>query len=88
MFLAEDIMTSPTITVGKDKKVKEALEEEKIWDDPVVTEIVPLDTFYEAEEEHHDYFEKNPDRAYCQMVILPKVEKFKSMFNDLLDTDR
>ena len=70
------------------EKVKEALEEEKIWDDPVVTEIVPLDTFYEAEEEHHDYFEKNSDRAYCQMVILPKVEKFKSMFEDLLDTDR
>ena len=70
------------------EKVKDAMEVEKIWDDPVVTEIVPLDTFYEAEEEHQDYFEKNPDRAYCQMVILPKVEKFKSMFNDLLDTEQ
>lgn len=68
------------------EKVKEALEAEDIWDDPIVTEIVPLDTFYEAEEEHQNYFEKNPDRAYCQMVILPKVEKFKSMFNDLLDS--
>jgi len=70
------------------EKVKDAMEAEKIWDDPVVTEIVPLDTFYEAEEEHQDYFEKNPERAYCQMVILPKVEKFKSMFNDLLDTEQ
>ncbi|MFP4064855.1 MAG: peptide-methionine (S)-S-oxide reductase MsrA [Bacteroidales bacterium] len=70
------------------EKVKEALDAENIWDDPIVTEIVPLETFYEAEEEHQNYFEKNPDRAYCQMVILPKVEKFKSMFNDLLDTEQ
>lgn len=52
----------------------------KIKDDysePIVTEVVILDKFYKAEDYHQDYFEKNPDQRYCQLVIAPKVEKFK-----------
>ncbi len=66
------------------EKVKSRLEEEKIWNDPIVTEITPLEAFYKAEEHHQNYFEKNPNQGYCQMVIMPKVKKFKSLFEDLV----
>lgn len=45
------------------------------YDAPVVTEVKPLDTFYEAEEYHHNYYSKNPRQGYCRVVIAPKVEK-------------
>ncbi|MCX6780077.1 MAG: peptide-methionine (S)-S-oxide reductase MsrA [Candidatus Magasanikbacteria bacterium] len=45
------------------------LESEKVYNDPIVTEIKPLDKFYEAEDYHHDYFAKNPDQTYCQLII-------------------
>lgn len=45
------------------------------FDDPIVTEISPAGTFYEAEEYHQDYYAKNPNAPYCQMVIEPKLEK-------------
>ncbi|TVR40640.1 MAG: peptide-methionine (S)-S-oxide reductase [Bacteroidia bacterium] len=67
--------------------VKERLGSENIWDSPIVTEITPLDVFYRAEDYHQNYFEKNPNQAYCQMVIMPKVQKFKSMFEDMLRQD-
>ena len=57
------------------------LEEEGLYDD-VVTEIEPLETFYEAEEYHQDYFEKNPTDAYCTMHAAPKVEKVRETFAD------
>ncbi|MFO7874581.1 MAG: peptide-methionine (S)-S-oxide reductase MsrA [Bacteroidales bacterium] len=66
------------------EQVKDRMEGEKIWDDPIVTEITPLNKFYAAEEYHQNYFEKNPQQGYCQMVIQPKVEKFRQMFEDLL----
>jgi len=56
----------------------EALDEE--YDDEVVTELDELETFYEAEEKHQDYFEKNPHDAYCQMYARPKVEKVREKF--------
>jgi len=43
--------------------------------DPVVTEIVPAPTFYEAEEYHQDYYAKNPNQGYCNFVIRPKLKK-------------
>ncbi|GAB3035261.1 peptide-methionine (S)-S-oxide reductase MsrA [Natronobiforma cellulositropha] len=58
----------------------EALEEEGVYDDPIVTEIEPLETFYEAEEYHQDYFAKNPEQAYCAMYAAPKVEKVRERF--------
>jgi peptide-methionine (S)-S-oxide reductase len=51
---------------------------------PIVTEIKPLDRFYEAEDEHKDYFAKNPDKPYCSFVITPKVKKAKEKFAALL----
>ena len=51
---------------------------------PVVTELAPLDVFYPAEDYHKNYFEKNPDRAYCALVINPKVEKVQAKFAELL----
>jgi peptide-methionine (S)-S-oxide reductase len=58
----------------------EALDEEGGYDDPVVTEVEQLETFYRAEEKHQDYFEKNPTDAYCQMHAQPKVEKVRDRF--------
>jgi len=59
-----------------EKLIKE-LDEARLWNKPVVTQIVPLDTFYPAEEYHQKYFLRHPEQAYCQMVISPKVNKFR-----------
>jgi peptide-methionine (S)-S-oxide reductase len=56
----------------------------KIWPGKLVTEIVPLQAFYEAEPEHHDYFARNPWSGYCQVVVAPKVVKFRKQFTDRL----
>lgn len=56
------------------------LEAEAIYDDPIVTEVAPLETFWEAETYHQDFYEKNPDQAYCSAYIPPKVEKLREKF--------
>ena len=53
-----------------------SLEAEQIWGAPIVTEVVPYDVSYRAEEYHQEYFEKNPNQGYCQAIIAPKVAKF------------
>ena len=53
------------------------IENKKIWDNPVVTEIGPLEKFYEAEDYHQDYFVNNSNVPYCRIVIAPKVDKFR-----------
>ncbi len=50
------------------------------WPRPVVTEIVPLEAFYPAEEYHQDYFAKNPDQGYCQLIINPKLKKLRDRY--------
>ncbi|HFB61442.1 MAG TPA: peptide-methionine (S)-S-oxide reductase [Bacteroidetes bacterium] len=62
--------------------LKKRLEEEKIWADPVVTEISPFKNFYLAEKYHQDYYLKNPSAGYCQFVITPKLEKFEKIFHE------
>ncbi len=61
--------------------IKNKLTEAKIWPDPIVTEITKFEVFYPAEDYHQDYFnltgESNP---YCQLVVAPKVDKFKKVF--------
>lgn len=57
------------------------LENESIWDAPVVTEVRPEETFFAAEEYHQHYFGRNPDQAYCQMVIAPKLAEFRKGFS-------
>ncbi len=53
---------------------------QNLWKDPIVTEIVPLQKFYEAEEEHQNFYKKHPEQAYCQIVINPKLEKLRAKF--------
>ncbi len=60
---------------------------EGVWGKRVTTEIKPLETFYSAEEEHQDYFNKHPERAYCQIIINPKVMKLKRKFHELLHNE-
>jgi peptide-methionine (S)-S-oxide reductase len=52
--------------------------------DPIVTEVVPLNTFYEAENYHHDYFTNHQNQGYCIAVINPKLEKVQQKYADLL----
>jgi peptide-methionine (S)-S-oxide reductase len=56
----------------------------KHWNDPIVTQIEPLTKFWPAEDYHQNYFERNPEQAYCQVVINPKLAKFRSTFADRL----
>lgn len=60
------------------------LAEEKVWGKPVVTEVVPLDVFYPAEDYHQEYFARNPYQGYCQFVVAPKVSKFRKKYADKL----
>ena len=66
------------------REVVARFERERLWDDPIVTEIVPLETFYPAEEYHRDYFRRNPGQGYCQVIIAPKVAKARKRFAEKL----
>ena len=57
------------------------------WDDPIVTEVSPAEIFYPAEDYHQDYFENNSNAAYCNFVIVPKLEKFRKVFSGQLKKD-
>ena len=52
---------------------------------PIVTEVKPLDMFYEAEAYHRNYYQNNPEKAYCQVIINPKLEKVQKKFSELLN---
>ena len=67
--------------------VKLGLEDEKIFDKPIVTNIQSAETFYPAEGYHQDYYTKNPEAGYCQSVIDPKVAKFRKKFKALMKTE-
>ena len=60
------------------------LEAQRYWDNKIVTEITQLEAFYKAEEYHQDYFLHNPEMAYCQIIINPKLEHFKKEFKRYL----
>src|SRR3989344_1258748 len=66
------------------EKIISEIADQKIYNNPIVTEIKPLEQFYEAEDYHQDYFNKNPSQPYCQVVINPKLDKFKKKFTSLL----
>ncbi len=66
------------------EKYKKELNEQKVWPDPVVTEIAPISTFYPAEDYHQNYFNENGSQPYCSFVIKPKVEKFQKVFKEKL----
>lgn len=83
-----DVGTSyRSIILYKDANQKQIAEKvkaeaQKDWSDPIVTEIVPLQAFYKAEEYHQDYFAKNPDQGYCRLVVAPKVRKFEKLLQE------
>jgi len=66
------------------KRVAEELTGElsraQLWNRPIVTQIVPLGTFYPADVYHQEYFSRHPEQAYCQMVISPKISKFRKQW--------
>ena len=63
------------------EEVMRHLAAEKVWDDPIVTELAPAPAFYPAEDYHQEYFARNPNQGYCQVVVAPKVAKFRSKFS-------
>lgn len=68
----------------KAETIIEKLNKEKVYPDPIVTEVTPLDVFYVAEDYHHNYYLNNPNEGYCRYVIQPKMKEFKEVFKDYL----
>lgn len=68
------------------EQVIKALTEEKLYQAPIVTQVVPASTWYEAESYHQEYFARNPQQGYCQFVVGPKVAKFRKQFAARLKT--
>ena len=66
------------------EKYKAELDNGKVFDDAIVTEIEPFTIFYPAENYHHDYYNNNGTQPYCSYVIRPKVEKIQKIFQDKL----
>ena len=69
---------------SKAEAYKEKLNAEKVFNKDVVTEIVPFEVFYKAEDYHQNYFNENGNQPYCSFVVAPKVEKFRKVFKDKL----
>lgn len=60
------------------------LNQQGIWGNPIVTEVAAFETFYPAEAYHQEYFARNPYQGYCQMIIAPKVAKFRKQYMEQL----
>jgi methionine-S-sulfoxide reductase len=76
-----------SIILYHDEEQKKAAEQTiaelaaaRIWDQRIVTEVVPLAEFYPAENYHQQYFERNPQQPYCQIIVAPKVAKVRQKF--------
>lgn len=63
-------------------EVKEKIKSEKTYNDPIVTKITPFKSFFKAEENHQNYYEKNKKYPYCQIIIEPKIQKLLKEFSD------
>lgn len=72
--IAEDVITE--------------FEDAKVWDNPIVTQIEPLETFYPAEDYHQGYYRNHAGQPYCQVVIAPKVAKLRQKYLARLKTAR
>ncbi len=66
------------------REVMAEVAESGVWGRPLVTELVPFQAFYPAEEYHQNYYRRNPHAGYCQVVIAPKVAKLRAHFMDRL----
>jgi peptide-methionine (S)-S-oxide reductase len=80
------------IFYGSEEQRREAegiiqeLTRDKVFRDPIVTEVVPLRAFYPAEDYHREYYRRNPSQPYCRAVIAPKLAKFRSHWKTKLRT--
>lgn len=70
------------------EEVEKSIEKtaKKLWSKPLTTEIKQLEKFWPAEEEQQNFFNKNPEQGYCQIIINPKLAKFKQKFSKLIET--
>ncbi len=66
------------------QEVMHSLNEEHVWSSPIVTQLVPFTDFYQAEDYHQEYFANNPGQPYCNIVIAPKVAKFRQKHLEML----
>ncbi len=66
------------------QEVIAAFEQQKVWNNRIVTEVKPLEIFYQAEDYHQNYFRNNPQAGYCSVIIQPKVAKFRKHFVEKL----
>jgi len=78
------ILTNSDAQQQTAEAVMREIAETRLWPAPLTTEIEPLEAFYPAEPEHHDYFARNPWSGYCQVVVAPKVAKFRKQFAERL----
>jgi peptide-methionine (S)-S-oxide reductase len=69
------------------EKIINEMVADQVWPDPIVTEVTPLNNYFEAEAYHQDYFNNNPQNQYCAMVVAPKLAKFKKNFASRLKAD-
>ncbi len=74
---------TPAQKAATENAIRE-LEAQKVWDDPIVTQVTPFSNFYRAEDYHQDYYRKNPYAGYCMAVVRPKVAKFRKKYADRL----
>jgi peptide-methionine (S)-S-oxide reductase len=74
---------SPEQKATAEAVIKE-IEAERLYANPVVTEVVPFKAFYAAEDYHQNYFATNPNQPYCRAVVAPKVAKFRSHYLEQL----
>ena len=78
-----------SVVLYHDERQKAIAEEvfkevKPFYEDPIVTELIPFKVFYEAEEDHQNYYDNNQDARYCEIVIDPKVHQLKKMYADKL----
>ena len=74
---------SPEQKAAAEQAIKQ-LTANRVWDNPIITEVTPLDVFYPAEAYHQEYFRNHPAQGYCQVVIAPKVAKFRKHYLERL----
>ena len=74
---------SPAQKAVAEEVIRE-IDARKLWQAPLVTQLQPLEQFYAAEGYHQSYYQLHPHQAYCQLVVSPKVKKFKEKFSGLL----
>ena len=78
------ILTNDDAQAETARAVLAEIDATHVWPRPIVTQIVPLEKFWRAEDEHQDYFARNPWSGYCRAVITPKVAKLRKLYRDRL----